>query len=138
MLLSKLSQDLNSKIIFDYSHYEFQGKNSKKIIGQVETKYVPYYLDALEKSSFAITTELINKIWLHYKILGYPSFSILKVMFSSLFKNWECWSLHCDIYWFVKHKCVTFFIRKNRSLVPFSFIHSDIWGPPHISNISRS
>lgn len=46
MSVSKLQQDLNCKIISDYSHYDFQDWNSGKIIGCVETKTKFYHLDA--------------------------------------------------------------------------------------------
>ena len=44
-------------------------------------------------------------------------------------------SLHCDICEFSKHHCVPLLIINNRTFVPFSLIHSDIWGPSTILNV---
>ena len=43
--------------------------------------------------------------------------------------------LHCDVCELAKHKHAYFQISNKRTNVPFSVIHSDIWGPSTISNI---
>ena len=45
-------------------------------------------------------------------------------------------SIHCDICEFAKHRRVPFLISNNRTFIPFSLIHSDIWGPSTVSNVS--
>ena len=68
--------------------------------------------------------------------LGHPSFNVLKIIFPSLFKNVSIESLHCDICEFAKHKRSSYPRSNTRTFVPFELIHSDIWGPSNISNIS--
>ena len=43
---------------------------------------------------------------------------------------------HCDICEYAKHKRTYFPISKSRSLAPFLLVHSDVWGPSTIPNIS--
>lgn len=40
-----------------------------------------------------------------------------------------------NLYEFIKHKRVLFFISNKRSIFSFSLIYSDIWGSSHIPNI---
>ena len=57
-------------------------------------------------------------------------------MFPSLFKNIDVEFFHCEVCEFAKLHRVSFPLSNTRSLSPFSLIHSDIWGPSRISNIS--
>ena len=75
-------------------------------------------------------------IWLCHYRLGHPSFSTLKIMFPSLFQGLDIGVFHCDDCEFAKHKRVSFPISNNRMSIPFSLVHSDVWGPSNISNIS--
>ena len=75
------------------------------------------------------------KIWLHHCRLGHSSFSVLKILFLLLFKGIDVESLHCDICEFSKYHCVPLLISNNRTFVPFSLIHSYIWGPSTIPNV---
>ena len=59
-------------------------------------------------------------------------------MFSTLFKGLDIQLFHCDIYEYAKHTRVSFPISNKRSSSPFFLIHSDIWGPSTIPNISGS
>ena len=93
---------------------------------------------SLSSSSFQTKSVLANKeeIWLQHRRLGHPSFNVLKVVFPSLFKNVSIESLHGDICEFAKHKRSSYPRSNTRTFVPFELIHSDIWGPSNISNIS--
>ena len=75
-------------------------------------------------------------IWLHHLRLGHPSFRVLKVMFPSLFKGLDIADFHCDICEFAKHTRVSFPISNKRSSHPFHLIHSDIWGPSTVPNVT--
>ena len=59
-------------------------------------------------------------------------------MFPSLFKNLESEEFHCDVCEFAKHTRTSFPISNKRSSYPFHLIHSDIWGPSIVSNVSGS
>ena len=45
---------------------------------------------------------------------------------------------HCEVCEFSKHKRVSFLASNKRSSIPFYLIHSDIWGPSPILNVSRA
>ena len=57
-----------------------------------------------------------RKILLHHYQLGHPSFSIIKIMFLSLFKSLDVESFHCEVCELAKHKHVPFPISNKRSL----------------------
>ena len=57
-------------------------------------------------------------------------------MFPSLFSNKFVESFHCDVCEFAKNHHATFSLSSNKSIEPFDLIHSDVWGPAPISNIS--
>ena len=68
--------------------------------------------------------------------LGHPSFRVLKVMFPHLFQGLDISEFHCDVCELAKHTRVSFPISSKRSFHPFHLIHSDIWGPATIPNVS--
>ena len=71
----------------------------------------------------------------HYR-LGHPNFVYLERIFPSLFSHKNSKILHCDICQFSKHTRSTYSPRSYKASKPFSKIHSDIWGPSRISNVS--
>ena len=71
-------------------------------------------------------------------VVGHPSFNVLKLMFPSLFKGFDLESFHCNDCEFAKHKRASFQKSNTKTLNPFSLIHSDIWGPSTIPNISSA
>jgi len=68
--------------------------------------------------------------------LGHPSFSTLKSLFSVLFTKVSAESFHYDVCQFAKHHQTTFLPNGNKSSKPFDLIHSDVWEPSPIPNIS--
>jgi len=89
-------------------------------------------------SSFLSEFVMSNKeiVWLYQRRLGYPSFYVIKMMSPALFKYLIVESFHCDDCEIAKHKRISYPISHKRSQTPFSLIHSDIWGPSPILNIS--
>ena len=77
-----------------------------------------------------------DTIWLYHLRLGHPSFRVLKVMFPYLFQGSDISKFHCEICELAKHTRVSFPISNKRSYHPFHLIHSDIWGPSTIPNVS--
>ena len=57
-------------------------------------------------------------------------------MFLSLFLNKSINSFHYDVYEFSRNHHATFALSSNKSIEPFDLIHSNVWGPAPISNIS--
>ena len=109
------------------------------MIGDTKERNGLYYLEtpsnlSVNKSksplSFFSEHYLSNKekVWLYHRRLGHPSFRTLKILFPSLCKGLDVETFHCDVCEFAKHKCVPFPIS-NKTSIPFSLIHSDIWSP---------
>ncbi|KAJ9703130.1 hypothetical protein PVL29_004767 [Vitis rotundifolia] len=57
-------------------------------------------------------------------------------MFPHLFQGLDISEFHCETCELAKHTHVSFPISNKRSSHPFHLIHSDIWGPSTIPNIS--
>ena len=57
-------------------------------------------------------------------------------MFPHLFQGIDISGFHCETCEFAKHIRVSFPISNKRSSHPFHLIHSDIWGPSTIPNVS--
>ena len=57
-------------------------------------------------------------------------------MFPHFFQWLDISEFHCETCELAKHTCVSFPISNKRSSHPFHLIHSDIWGPSTIPNVS--
>lgn len=140
--IQKLTQDLHCKVIFYNEYCEFQEKDSGRMIGRAKEKDGLYCLEIPAKTrlSHSLISEstLSNKekIFLHHRRLGHPSFRIVKILFPSLFSKLDVENLHCEVCELAKHKRVPFPVSNKRSTSPFYLIHTDIWGPSNVSNIS--
>jgi hypothetical protein len=86
--------------------------------------------------SFISVNSNKDDVWNHHRCLGHLSFKTLSHMFPSLLKNLNVEQFHCEICEFAKHHRVPFPISDSRSMSPFHIIHSDIWGPYNVPNIS--
>ena len=60
----------------------------------------------------------------------------LKKLFPSLFVNKDVHSFACETCQFAKQTRVPYPLQPYKIFKPFSLIHSDIWGPSRINNIS--
>ena len=131
--------------IFSYS-LSFQDQNLGAMIGLSKERDRLYCLETPSKLnitknestlSFLSEHHLSNKekVWLHHRRLGHPSFRTLRILFPSLFRGLDVEHFHCDVCELAKHKRATFPTSDKRSSVPFNLIHSDIWSPSTIPNI---
>jgi hypothetical protein len=69
--------------------------------------------------------------------LGHVSFGYLQKLFPNLFAKYDISSFKCDVCVLVKSHRVSFPLSLNRSLVPFTVIHSDVWGPSNVDDCTR-
>ena len=69
---------------------------------------------------------------LHYR-LGHPSFLSLKTLYSDFFVNVDASKFQCQVYDLAKSHRVSIPLSNKRSEIPFSTIHSDIWGPLRVN-----
>ena len=77
-----------------------------------------------------------DKIWLYHLCLGHSSFSVIKIMFPSLFKGSIVESFNYSDFEFAKYMRSSFPISNTKTFVHFSLIHNDIWGPSTVPNVS--
>ena len=146
--VKKLTQDLHCNVDFYHSHCVFQDEDSGRMIGHAREWDGLYYLKAPSqlnitkgKSSHSFVSEVFSfnkeKVWLHHRRLGHSSFRVIKILFPSLFKGLNVKHFHCEVCELAKHKRVSFPPVSNKiSYIPFYLIHSDIWGPSPIPNIT--
>jgi hypothetical protein len=145
--IQKLTQDLRCNVVFHHSYCVFQDEDSGRMIGHARERDGLYYLETPSqtsitkgKLSYSFVSEHFSsnkeKVWLHHRRLGHPSFRVIKIMFPFLFKGLNVENFHCEVCELAKHKRVPFSAINRRSSIPFYLIHSDIWCPFTIPNVS--
>ncbi|CAL8996548.1 unnamed protein product, partial [Prunus brigantina] len=92
---------------------------SSKTIGCGTRRGKLYYLDLASDCEASLSQA--------YKIGG------ANKIFPALFSNLDVSSFKCDICELAKSHRVPFPLSSNKSLVPFSLVHSDVWGPAKIT-----
>lgn len=141
--ISKITKDLNCVAKFFPSYCEFQDMRTGKVIGTGKEIDGLYYFESESASSSNLSyTHLSSsnsssnkEIELWHKRLGHPIFPYLKKLFPSLFKDKNHQDFQCEVCELAKHR-VRFSAQPHKESQPFSLIHSDIWGPSRINNIS--
>ena len=141
--VQKLTTDLKCCAIFFLSHCVLQDQVSGRKIGLAKERNGLYHLEISKKISSNLHVSLLSSsnkdvIWLHHYRLGHPSFKVLQILFPQLFIGLDTSEFHCDVCELAKHTRVSFPISNKRSVFPFQLVHSDIWGPSTIPNVSRA
>lgn len=145
--ISKLTKEKRCITNFSSTHCEFQDLDSGKTIGNAEECSGLYILkerhDPQEQpqmtvgsNSFSVSCQNNDsaiRLW-HYR-LGHPNVMYLKHLFPSLF-NKNPQSFECEICQLSKQVRSHFPIQPYKESSPFSMIHSDIWGPSRIKNVT--
>ena len=145
--ISKLTKEKRCITNFSSTHCEFQDLDSGKTIGNAEECSGLYILkerhDPQEQpqmtvgsNSFSVSCQNNDsaiRLW-HYR-LGHPNVMYLKHLFPSLF-NKNPKSFECEICQLSKQVRSHFPIQPYKESSPFSMIHSDIWGPSRIKNVT--
>ncbi|KAI5350864.1 hypothetical protein L3X38_003755 [Prunus dulcis] len=107
-----------------------------------------YYLDLASDSEASLSRaykirgtsveKQTSEVWLWHRRLGHASFGYLRKLFSSLFSQLDISSFPCDICELAKSHRVPFPLSSHKSLVPFSLVHSDVWGPAKITTLGEA
>ncbi|KAK2433017.1 putative mitochondrial protein [Trifolium repens] len=141
--IQKLTQDLSCNVIFHNLDCVLQDKISGRTIGHAREWNGLYYLEEPDLSSkkdlpHSLVSVLTNKekILLYHCRLGHPSFEIIKMLFPSFFSKLDVESLHCEVCELAKHKRVSFPMSNKISTFPFYLVHTDVWGPSNVPNVS--
>ena len=137
--ITKLTKDLNCSLTFFPSHCVIQDQATGKMIGHAKEQGGLYFLEAMGGngtiSSMACSLKE-SDILIWHKRLGHPSFSTMQKMFPSF--EFSKISFHCEICEMEKHHRTTFHPINERSSIPFSLIHTNVWEKSSIPNISSA
>ena len=145
--ISKLTKEKRCITNFSSIHCEFQDLDSGKTIGNAKECSGLYILKehhnpqeqpqmAVDGNSLLVSCQNNNSpIMLWHYCLGHPNVMYLKHLFPSLFiKNPK--SFQCEICQLSKQVWFHFPIQPYKASSPFLMIHSDIWGPSRIKNVT--
>lgn len=115
------------------------------MIGIARVKGGLYYFEDDEcrdkKATMAeISLPYVSKkdVFLWQYRLGHPNFHYLKRLFPSLFINKDPKKFHCEICQLAKHTRVSFPAKPYSESSPFFLVHSDVWGPSRIHNVTST
>ena len=70
----------------------------------------------------------LKELWLMHERLGHPSFFSLKTLYPKLCVNLDL----------LKNHCISYSLSSKISEIPFSLIHTDVWGPSQVTYHSRA
>ena len=108
----------------------------KRTIGSGREENGLYLLELQDRHQLANHSTLIDSmtgdIMLWHRRLGHPSFGLLKYLFPSLVFNKTVSTFRCEDCELGKHQCASCYPNNNKSTVPFSLIHSNVWGASHV------
>jgi hypothetical protein len=144
--INQLTKSHNCVALFFPTHCVFQNIHTQEKIGSGRQVGGLYYLEDgfqhLNKNGQAhvVTEDLVNKkkeeIWLWHKRLGHPSFGYLRRLFPSLFSGCNLSDFICETCVMAKSHRTTFHLSNSKTNLPFSLVHSDVWGPAPISTLN--
>ncbi|KAJ9707223.1 hypothetical protein PVL29_002286 [Vitis rotundifolia] len=124
LFISQLTKRSNCSAKFLPSHCVFQDLSLRKTIGSAKKREGLYYFDETDDS------ELL--LW--HKRMGHLSFQYLKHLFPSLCSNKTLLDFQCEVCELAKHYRASFPKSKYKPSIPFTLIHSDLWGPSRTPN----
>lgn len=135
--ISKITKHLDCSVIFSPTHCVFQDNRTKMTIGTGRERGGLYFLEGTKclQTEDSHGLQVVSKssprdrILLWHCRLGHPSFPYLEHLFPKLFKNISSSSMRCEQCIFAKNHRVPFKVSFNKSSVPFTCVHTDVWGP---------
>ena len=150
--ISKLTRDLNCVAKFFPNLCVFQYLDSGRKIGSVKMCSGLYLLKddapirrqsqnaicvpSKSRSSLNSHVNKDSKVMLWHYRLSHPNFMYLEKLFIYLFINKNSKSFSCEICQFSKHTRSSYPSISYKPSRPFAMIHSDVWGPSKVKNIT--
>ncbi|GJY60618.1 putative ribonuclease H-like domain-containing protein [Tanacetum coccineum] len=126
--ISHVTKEPNCSVIMQPTFCILQDIRTGAIIGRGTERQGLYYIDELITSGTVMlahgTSE--REAWLWHRRLGHPSSSYLHTLFPKLFPLNK--PISCETCILAKSHRQTFKPSNTRVKVPFSLIHSDVWG----------
>src|ERR1044072_1910570 len=142
--VSKLTNDLDCVTKFLPKLCEFQILGSGKMIGNAKECAGLYLLQVDDfwskpkaDSCAVVSSSYENSVMLWHYRLGHPNFMYLEKMFPSLFNKSQR-RFQCEVCQISKHTRNSYPAQSYKPSQPFSLIHSDVWGPSRVKNVTGS
>jgi hypothetical protein len=142
LFVSQVTTALNCVVLMYSTFCLLQDILTKEIIGH-GTKRGGLYYDYVDDFSIGRAHHMYHptdnkerQIWLWHLRLGHPSFRYMKNLFPELFSSLSVFDMKCETCILAKSHRVTYPLSMNKSDVPFSLIHSYVWGPSPVSIVS--
>jgi hypothetical protein len=150
--ISKLTRDLNCVAKFFPNLCKFQDLDTGKKIGSAKMCSGLYLLNGFTPQkgqtqngilaphkgrsvlNFYVNKDSDVMLW-HYR-LGHPNFMYLEKLVPSLFTNKNSESFKCEVCQLSKQIHSSDPTISYKSSHPFAIIHSDVWGPSPVKNIT--
>ncbi|KAJ0615698.1 putative RNA-directed DNA polymerase [Helianthus annuus] len=109
------------------------GKGTGMIIGRGTERQGLYYVDEVTQHGTVMLAHGTpsREAWLWHRRLGHPSTGYLHLLFPKLFPSSNV--LSCETCVLAKSHRQTFKPNNTRVNLPFSLIHSDVWGPAEVN-----
>ncbi|KAJ0598803.1 putative RNA-directed DNA polymerase [Helianthus annuus] len=102
------------------------------IIGRGTERQGLYYVEEVTQHGTVMLAHGTpnREAWLWHRRLGHPSIGYLHLLFPKLFSSNE--SLNCETCILAKSHRHSYKLNNTRVGLPFSLIHSDVWGPAEV------
>ncbi|CAH1428106.1 unnamed protein product [Lactuca virosa] len=103
------------------------------IIGRGTERRGLYYVDEVTQHGTVMLAHGTpnREAWLWHRRLGHPSTGYLHLLFPKIFPSSNV--LVCETCVLAKRHRQTFKLNNTRVNLPFSLIHSDVWGPAEVN-----
>ncbi|KAL5850211.1 hypothetical protein ACOSQ4_008224 [Xanthoceras sorbifolium] len=150
--VSKLTNDLKCVAKFSVNQCVFQDSDSGRMIGNADLHSGLYLLKVESDSSkqfysaskVCIPSSSVkfpssnkdNDVFLWHYRLGHSNFVYLEKLLPSLFINKNPQLFECEVCRLSKQSCQIYPTQGYKQSRPFSLIHSDVWGPSRVPNVT--
>ncbi|KAL5816220.1 hypothetical protein ACOSQ3_024598 [Xanthoceras sorbifolium] len=150
--VSKLTNDLKCVAKFSVNQCVFQDSDSGRMIGNADLHSGLYLLKVESDSSkqfysaskVCIPSSSVkfpssnkdNDVFLWHYRLGHPNFVYLEKLLPSLFINKNPQLFECEVCRLSKQSRQIYPTHGYKQSRPFSLIHSDVWGPSRVPNVT--
>ena len=135
----QVTSQLNCLVLIYPNFCLLHNISSGEIIGRGTKRGGLYYVDDVCASrSLSAKGSRIeeDQIWLWHRRLGHVSFGYLAHLFPDLFSKCKPLDFQCETCILEKIHRVPYLPSSSQKFVPFSLVHSDVWGPAPIATTS--
>ncbi|KAK1418160.1 hypothetical protein QVD17_27299 [Tagetes erecta] len=130
--VSHVTKELNCKVVMHPTFCILQDTRTGVIIGRGTERQGLYFVDEVTQHGTVMLAHgtTTREAWLWHRRLGHPSIGYMHLLFPKLFSSNK--PLNCETCVLAKSHRHTYKPNNTRVNVPFSLIHSDVWGPAEV------